>query len=73
MTKNHINKLKECRKRANLKQIDVALALGFKSTDRISRWEKGIAYPHVVNLLKIAKLFAVPAEALYPEIQQRTE
>lgn len=66
MTKNHTNNLRECRKRVNLKQIDVALALGFKSTDRISRWEKGTAFPHVLNLFKLARLYGVNAEELYP-------
>lgn len=59
------NNLRECRKRVNLKQSDVASALGFKSTDRISRWEKGTAYPHVRNLFHMAKIYGVQVEELY--------
>jgi hypothetical protein len=35
------NTLKEYRKAAGLRQLDVANALGLDSTDRICRWEKG--------------------------------
>jgi transcriptional regulator with XRE-family HTH domain len=61
------NILKEQRKKAGLTQLQVAQYLGFKSTDRISRWETGLTYPHVLNLLKLAKLFGVKAEDLYSE------
>lgn len=61
------NNLRECRNRVNLKQIDVAHALGFKSEARISRWENGTAYPHALNLLKLAKIYSVKAEELYSE------
>ena len=61
------NKLKEHRVRMGLAQIDVANHLGFRSTDRISRWEAGLTYPHVVNLRKLAKLFGVTMDELYPD------
>ncbi len=60
------NNVKVFRKKAGLRQIDVAYALGFTTITRICRWEKGLAYPSVVNLLKMAKLFQVPAEEIYP-------
>jgi transcriptional regulator with XRE-family HTH domain len=59
------NKLREYRKAKGLSQRDVADYLGFRSTDRISRWEGGLTYPHVANLLKLVKLFGVSAEILY--------
>lgn len=62
------NTIKEYRHRANLRQIDLALALGFKSDDRISRWEKGLAYPSVPNLIKISKILRVPVEVIYYNI-----
>lgn len=65
MNKANTNNLRECRKKVNLKQTDVAQALGFKSTDRISRWEKGTAYPHIQNLFKLARLYGVSIEKLY--------
>jgi transcriptional regulator with XRE-family HTH domain len=64
------NTLREHRKRANLRQIDIAKALGFKSTDRISLWEKGLTYPHVVNLFKLARIYVVLPHELYPEISK---
>lgn len=63
------NRLKEIRTRAGMSQFDVALKLGFKSTDRISRWETGLSYPHIINLFKMARIYGVRADELYPEIQ----
>lgn len=62
------NTLREHRMKAGLRQLDVASKLGFKSTDRISRWEKGLTYPHVVNLFKMAKIYKVRPDELYGEI-----
>ena len=59
---------KELRLRKGLAQLDVANHLGFRSTDRISRWESGLTYPHLVNALKLAKLYDVSVEELYPDI-----
>lgn len=59
------NTLREHRKQVFLRQKDVARVLGFKSPARISKWEKGLKYPHVVNLFKMAKLYGVIAEELY--------
>jgi transcriptional regulator with XRE-family HTH domain len=59
------NTLREHRKKAGLTQLQVAHQLNFRSSDRISRWEKGLTYPHVVNLFKMAKLYGVKAEELY--------
>ncbi len=62
------NKLRVIRKMKGLKQIEVSQALGFLSEDRICRWEKGIAVPHISNLAKLCKLFEVTFEALYPNL-----
>lgn len=59
------NNLREFRLKAGLKQTDVVKALGFKSTDRISRWEAGLTYHHVRNLFKMAELYGVRAEELF--------
>jgi len=63
-----INTLREFRIKAGLTQQQIAEKLGFKSTDRICRWEKGQTYPHVVNLSKLAKLYGVKMEELYPNL-----
>jgi transcriptional regulator with XRE-family HTH domain len=63
------NTLREHRKRAGLKQIEVAQKLGLKSSDRISHWEKGQAMPNVGNLFKLAELYKVqPAELYSPAL-----
>ena len=66
--KNIPNNLRECRKNAGLTQLEVAEKLGFKSTERISKWEKGVKYPNVANLFRIARIYRVNAEELYNEI-----
>ena len=60
------NTLKEHRKRAGLRQRDVADVLGMKSTDRISRWEKGLVHPHLKFLLKMAAIYGVCIGKLFP-------
>lgn len=65
------NRLKEFRKKAGLRQIDVAERLGRDCADRLSRWENGTAVPSVVNLFKLAQLYQVRSDELYPELSQR--
>ena len=61
------NNLRRYRIDKGLTQQQVADYLGFVSTDRISRWEQGLMYPHVRNFLKLVKLYGVPAEEVYGE------
>ena len=61
------NKLKEKRLQCNLTQKDVSAHLKFATENRISRWEQGQSIPSIYNLLKLAKLYNVHAEELYPE------
>jgi len=63
------NDLREARKRTGLRQRDVADKLGMKSTDRISRWEMGLTYPHLKNALLLAKLYNRTVEQLYPTFE----
>lgn len=60
-----LNALRFYRKQKGLSQGDVAGYLGFKSTDRISRWEKGIAYPHVLNAIKLENLYGASIKDFY--------
>ena len=63
------NKLKECREKVGLKQGDVSLLLGFgDSQDRICKWEKGVGLPNIPNLIKLARLYNIPPQDLYPEL-----
>jgi transcriptional regulator with XRE-family HTH domain len=61
------------RKQAGLRQVDVAARLGFTSTDRISHWEKGQAFPSVINLFKLSAIYKVPAQELYGEFSKVIE
>jgi transcriptional regulator with XRE-family HTH domain len=62
------NNLRHYRKLKGLTQWDVARHLGFKSIDRISKWEAGKQWPHARNLLQIAELLQIHAEELYKKI-----
>ena len=62
------NSLRYHREQMGLRQRDVAEALGLDITDRISHWEKGHAYPSVVNLFKLSVLYRVAPQALYPNL-----
>lgn len=59
------NNLKEYRFKAGLTQEQVVKSLGLHSSNRLSRWEAGKAYPSVINLLKIAKFYNIPLGKLY--------
>jgi len=62
------NNLRMIRKRLGLRQVDVADRLGRTSADCISHWEKGLALPSVVNLFKLAIIYGVPLDHLYPDL-----
>jgi len=62
------NQLKEFRIAKGLKQKAVATILGFTDDSRVSMWEHGLMVPHLINLLKLCKLYKVQADELYPEL-----
>lgn len=62
------NTLRLARKKAGFTQLQVAEKLGFASTDRLCRWEKGRTFPHVVNLLKLCALYKVLPHEVYAEL-----
>lgn len=51
-----------------LKQKDVANILGLKGTSMISRWEKGVCLPELLNSLKLALLYRTMIDALYIDL-----
>ena len=59
------NNLRHYRELKNLTQQQVADYLGFKSTARISKWEKGVQYPHVTNFIELLKLYDVSPCEIY--------
>jgi len=62
------NTLRQHRKLAGLLQKDVAAALGLDCADRISHWENGSAMPSIVNLFRLAAIYEVSPQDLYPEL-----
>ena len=49
-------------------QKDVALLLGFTTTERISKWEKGIMMPSTINLIKLSLIYHVFPTDLYYDL-----
>ena len=62
------NNLKEYRKKAALTQMEVAHRLGFTSAERISEWEKGISYPHILNVFKLCVVYNAFPHDLFGEL-----
>jgi transcriptional regulator with XRE-family HTH domain len=63
--KTIVELLREGRARKGMTQLQVAEHLGFKSTDRISRWEHGLAEPSAQNLIKLIGLYEVKIDEIY--------
>ncbi len=61
--------LREGRKNKGLTQFQVMVALGFKSMDRISKWEHGVSEPGAKNLMKLISLYGIPMEKVQECIQ----
>lgn len=57
-------RIKECRKRAGLKQDFVAEFLGVEQPT-VSRWESGVHVPDIPTCMRLAQLFKVPLMALF--------
>jgi transcriptional regulator with XRE-family HTH domain len=65
------NNLRRYRKAVGLKQKDVAEILNLKSAGMISRWEKGICLPSLINVIKLSGIYSVLIDALFfPLIRQ---
>ncbi|MBK9507473.1 MAG: helix-turn-helix transcriptional regulator [Bacteroidetes bacterium] len=62
------NELRTVRHTLNLRQLDVVCKLGFSTTDRLSRWEKGTAMPSLINLFRLAAIYDVAPHHLYPKL-----
>jgi transcriptional regulator with XRE-family HTH domain len=56
--------LYEGRKRKGLTQFQVMIHLGFKSMDRISKWEHGKGEPSATNLRRLIALYEIPMDQI---------
>jgi len=59
------NNLRRYRKAIGLKQKDVAQILNLKSAGMISRWEKGVCLPSLINAIKLSGLYSMLIDALF--------
>lgn len=59
------NHLRKHRTLIGYSQKEVAFLLGFENTNRISRWEKGLAVPGMINLLKLSIIYRTFPNELY--------
>ena len=59
------NNLRRYRKAVGLKQKDVAEILNLKSAGMISRWEKGVCLPSLINVIKLSGIYSVLVDALF--------
>ncbi len=67
MTENIIsNNIKYHRRRTNLTQSELADKL-FVTSQTISKWEKGLSYPTLDNLISLSEVFCVSIDALVKE------
>jgi DNA-binding XRE family transcriptional regulator len=58
------------RNRRHLSQGEAARKIGLKSTSILSRWEKGIETPTLLNACKLILLYDVPFEELFHDLLQ---
>lgn len=64
--------LKRKRVSAGLSQRDVADKLGYETPQFISNWERGVSYPPVKELGKIAAMYKTSAQELFDLLLNNT-
>lgn len=55
-------RIKELRKKKNLRVEDISRYMGFESEQAIYKWQRGDSLPTVDNLYALSKLFEVPID-----------
>jgi transcriptional regulator with XRE-family HTH domain len=67
------NFLKQSRETAELSQFEVAKKLGYKSSQFISNWERGLSSPPAEILPRLVKLYSINPNDLLAVIQSYQE
>lgn len=67
-----MSRIQEIRKEKNLRQEDVALALGVERST-VAKWETGIASPRAELFPKLAKIFGCTIDELFDENTEQRE
>lgn len=61
--------LRELRIKASLPQDVVAKALGYRSSQFISNWERGSSHPPLKAIRKLAKMYNVAPDEMYLRVE----
>jgi len=64
--------LKEKRSQSGLSQKDVAMKLGYSTSQFISNWERGISQPPIHTLRTLAQMYNVSAEQMFNVLLENT-
>jgi transcriptional regulator with XRE-family HTH domain len=64
------NRLKKYRRLFCLSQKEVATILGLKDTSPISRWEKGISLPGLIQLFRLSRIYKTMPSEMYFDLWQ---
>lgn len=64
------NRLALARRRKSMEQKQVAILLGHKNTEQISRYENGVKVPNLKAALKLATIYKIPIRWLLDEYYQ---
>ena len=62
------NRLKKYRRIFCLSQKQVARMLGLKNTSPLSRWEKGRAFPGIIHLFGLSRIYKTLPSELYIDL-----
>jgi transcriptional regulator with XRE-family HTH domain len=62
--------LKKLRLKAGLKQIEVATALGYGSSQFVSNWERSVSWPPIKQVKTLARLYNIAPEKLFMKLQK---
>lgn len=65
------NNLWTYRKKNRLTQKEAAFLLDHKSASQLSRYEKGVKLPALVNALKLEIIYHVPVAFLFSDLYQK--
>ena len=67
-TKPIINQLRKYRRARGLKQRNTARILGLADASSVSRWERGVCLPSVIQMFRLAALYEVLVDALFIDV-----
>jgi transcriptional regulator with XRE-family HTH domain len=62
------NKLRSYRRRYGYSRKKIARTLGYSDTTTLSRWENGRAFPGLLQMFQLARMYHTEPHELYDEI-----